>query len=662
MLDVAVRNGAQAINMSWTTDVTIPGSESPEEKNAPSPLDALLNVGGSHDIWMVASAGNDRSQVTSTQPAANVNVVAAGGSDLLDNFWNEHTLGNANCSASGFANECGSNNPSSANASRFLIAPAARILSTMYTIWNSSRFSGGRAACTHELFPDAANPSAAIFNSNYGVCTGTSMSAPFITGAGAALRSANPLLSVQNMLAVFQATGDSVSNVPNAPSAKRINVAAALNQVYGDIAATSVDNRIIPLFSARSTRRIVTNTVSGNLVDVEESATDWLMSSKPQMLIEAGLGALYYYRGNVTNTSGQPRPQVGGRGKVYYDSAINLPTLPGYTGYPGTKNVAPQASAFIFATQRTPYSGAPDNLVPLYRLAMKGFCRGKKHVYSSGLINTGAFTVSNLTTTGQSCSPTTNNSADPAVLSAGFNMVSIEGFLFATAEPGTVPLKLKYSTAAQSYALMTPADEGRAEFAGYTNPASGEVILGYAYANDTQTGNGLDNDTWPSGWELARGMNEQSTDGDCDGVADDAEYSLSGFPVSDPMSQALNCADMRINKSVVSNLATYTVTNPVGPVAASAVRVEVDYVISTLDPALVPGPLTNPSGWSCTTATYGLPLNNYGVTKTCTKAVNFATASTAVFTVSGGGNKVSASAVRVLTTSTDPVGANNTVN
>jgi hypothetical protein len=78
--------------------------------------------------------------------------------------------------------------------------------------------------------------------------------------------------------------------------------------------------------------------------------------------------------------------------------------------------------------------------------------------------------------------------------------------------------------------VLTPADESRAEFAGYGNPASGEVILGYAYSNYTQAGNGLDTDTWPSGWEIARGMNEQSNDSDCDGVSDDAEYSLAGFP------------------------------------------------------------------------------------------------------------------------------------
>ena len=113
---------------------------------------------------------------------------------------------------------------------------------------------------------------------------------------------------------------------------------------------------------------------------------------------------------------------------------------------------------------------------------------------------------------------------------------------------------------------------------------------------------------------------------------------------------------------MVSNLASYTVTNPVGPVAASAVRVEVDYVISTLDPNLVQGPLTIPAGWSCTSTTYALPLNQYGVSKSCTTFGNFATASSAVFTVSGGGNKVPASEVRVLTTSTDPVGGNNTVN
>ncbi len=670
MLLLAQRNGAQAINMSWETQVTFPGAETNEEKNAPSPLDALLNVGGARDIWMVASAGNFRGESNPGQPASNVNVVSAGGSDLLDNFWDETKLGRpvcvgvnvpeGCCPTSGPANECGSSYPF--EGSRFLIAPAARVLSTLYTIWNSSRFPTGLAACTPELFPDAANPSALVFNANYGVCTGTSMSAPFITGAGAVLRSANPLLSVQNMLTALQSTGSTISNVPLIGAGKRINVDMALNQAYGSIGASSVENRVIPLFAARSVRRLVRNNVPAT--PVEEAATDWLMSAKPQMLIQGGMGDLYFYRNYVVLSQTNPEilPQAGARGNVYYDSPINLPTLAGYTSYPGTSNVAPRASAFIFATQRTPYNGAPDNLVPLYRLAMQGFCRGKKHVYSSGLIASGAFTVGNLTTVGQKCSPTTNNSADPAVLDARFNLVSIEGFLFANAQPGTVPLKLKYSSAEQSYAVMTPADESRAEFAGYSNPASGEVILGYAYSNDTQAGNGLDNDTWPSGWELARGMNELTTDGDCDGLSDDAEYSLAGFPVSDPMGQALNCADMRIKKTVAGNLATYTVTNPVGPVAASAVRVEVDYVISTLDPTLVPGPLTTPSGWSCSTATYGMPLNSYGVTKACTTAGNFPSAGTAVFTVSGGGNKVAASEVRVLTTSTDPVGVNNTVN
>lgn len=252
---------------------------------------------------------------------------------------------------------------------------------------------------------------------------------------------------------------------------------------------------------------------------------------------------------------------------------------------------------------------------------MQGFCRGKKHAYSSGLIASGTFTVSNLSTVGQKCEPTTNNSTDPAVLNARFNLVSIEGFLFANAQPGTVPLKLKYSSAEQSYALMTPADENRAEFAGYSNPASGEVILGYAYSNDTQDGNGLDNDTWPSGWELARGMNEQSTDGDCDGIADDAEYSLAGFPVSDPMSPSSICADRRdairrettassdvirlemknFGKSTANNVVFYVAAGSLLTVGSLAAPVPSACVV--VPPKFpVPGPSTN-YAYRCTFAT-----------------------------------------------------------
>jgi hypothetical protein len=662
LLRLATGHGAQAVNLSFTLDLPVAAEEQVlfwEPEGPVDPLALEMQAAAERDIWVVQSIGNDRSP----DFISNTSVVYAGATDFEGVFWNESRLepNDTRCAMPGPEMFCGSNFPDASTTPssngvnhRFLLAPGARILSTIYTNW-ISRYAYNRAACTSELYPqDATSTSTQNYNSRYGLCTGTSMSAPFITAAGGLVRSVNPLISRENMLRNFNFTGTAVThpqptvnNSAATNTAKRIDAFKAVERALGQIAGSAETNRVTPLFSARASTQII------NGSGTTQSTTDWLYSSKPQSLVAAANSELYF----VSFAETSPTSPAGQKFRANYNvNLTNLPPVPGYL-YPSFSSATPRASAYLFTTQKVPYPGAPSNLIPLQRLSVQGRCQIRKHVYTSPKL-TGTLSFSSLTTSGTACSSTIDN---PTLTTAKYDLVSVEGFMFNTQEPGTVALSLKYHPGQNAFALMTPADVGRGEYNGYVDPPGGAAVLGYVYENDTAQV-GKDTDIWPNAWERAVGLNDEATDSDCDNLSDSAEYPFTDVGLGDPM-QSTNCADLRMQKNVISNSQIdVTLKNPVGPTAASAPTVTFGYAGNTLqNPIALLSPVV--AGWTCSPGVFTfLPQNNFTATVTCSGPASLAVGAQVNFSLAAKLNKFLPVEATAGHAGPDPAPTNNLAN
>ena len=195
---------------------------------------------------------------------------------LSNQYWSERSAG-ARCGTAGIAN-CGSNFNSS-GAKKMLYAPAAHILSTMFGTWAGGAreflaFSTpqpilGLAGCTHELFPaDSQNNTGATgnpsFNSHYGMCTGTSMSAPILSGLAGLVRSVNPLLSIDDTYIAMQNQSVALTGVipPSAQNTRQPLADKTLEKTLGQFGGSIAQNRLIPMFAARSSVRDASHTES----------------------------------------------------------------------------------------------------------------------------------------------------------------------------------------------------------------------------------------------------------------------------------------------------------------------------------------------------------------------------------------------------------------
>lgn len=587
-IQLASQNGVQVINMSQTGNFTVPPTVM-AESGAQEPLSVfatVLNTAADSQVFLVASAGNNHSVFVESPdgnnlPASHPRVLAAGGSmanyssgNLLSQFWSELTpLSGARCSESSTI-DCGSNFTAN-SAKKMLYAPAAHILSTMFGTWNPERATNqitqaqGLAACTHQLYPaNAQNNSGAnaypSFDSHYGMCTGTSMSAPILSGLAGLLRSVNPLLSIDDTYAAMQSGAIALGGtIPNgAVNTKQPLADQALARTLGQFGGALAQNRLIPMFAARSSVR------SDSVAHV-----DWIYSSKPQMLRSAMLGDLYF-------TNAQQR-WAGTRRRVNYDASNGLPPVAGYSYGSTLKGGAntPKGSFYVYASQRRPISGAGTApLVPLYRLVTDspvaneifttgddsdlrtGACDARKHTYATPNSIVGSVdTQSHFTAaTRIRCKylSAENTATLPAANVARYSVVAIEGFIYSPILPqpkGTVALYLRYSAAVDSFALVTANDVSRPDYAGYGTVGATETVLGYVYENDAITVNGniqtTDGDDWPANWELAMGLNADRADSDCDGVSDSVEYPLASLPLSDP----------RVSQCTSGNLDRYAI-------------------------------------------------------------------------------------------------------
>jgi serine protease len=439
-------HGAQMLNMSFFITAE------------PEIVRDALAAAEQRDVAMFAASGNARGPINF--PANDPRVIAVGGLAPDGSFWEE-----SSCPPG----ECGSNfGPQQA-----LIAPARNVLSTFYAnaVWNSAVRCGDTAHA----------------GIGYDVCTGTSMSTPYVTGVAGLLRSVNPLLTKGTVRTLLISNASRASQWDERFGYGVPDAAKSADATLGKSNGVVLRNRLTPLFSLYSA-----------------AGGDHLYTTVPQAATAAISGTLQESCDGLT---------VGGCERVSIPYAPVGPAVPGYLSFPGVAGT-PRASVYLFSGDRDPgIVGAPP-LVPLYRMS-----------YRSGM-------ASDLN---RDYTYTTETAGLVGYRELGYELDGIEGYIFrrCNPEPGCIPagavrLWRQYHSGRDDHAIFPESELAQMQASGY-GPAPGENdILGYVYPNVDSDGDQL-----VDGFESLIGTNPQRTDSDCDGTSDGTE--VLNYPYGDPL-------------------------------------------------------------------------------------------------------------------------------
>ncbi len=333
-LTIHADTGTQVVNMSFGGAFARNYCANPAYANSSECM--AVAYADSQGVLMVASSGNDRRELNF--PASDPRVASVGGLDESLDFWDEDRDSPPNhvddCPFYGSNNpggECGSNYTVNAatDAKQEHVAPARRVLSTLYPgmPWSPTILCDDAALGTN--------------GDGQGPCTGTSMSAPLVSGLAGILRSINPLvlpgegvldppyrgirsvLIESSMLPTFPNTWDPRLGYGT------IRADSAVAAMLGHSDGKAMKNRLTPLFSFYGA-----------------AAKDWAHTTVPQ-------AALAF----MINQAGSYQPQGA--------------LTPGYPSfpyqYPTPPPPSPRASAYVLTTEFKVDASHPA-LVPLYWL------------------------------------------------------------------------------------------------------------------------------------------------------------------------------------------------------------------------------------------------------------------------------------------------------
>lgn len=445
----AIGRGVQVINLSLGYR---PGTY-PDCATTPlDPFCQALQLLHTRDTVMTAAAGNDGGQA-SDFPAIDTRVLAVGGIEPDGTFWND---------CPGF--ECGSN----VNTLQ-IVTPAKQVYSTFYEGLPYSP-SGG---CSDSVDGTV---------DGYGLCTGTSMSAPYAAGSAGILRSVNPLLLKGAIKSLLTGNLDNPAGWNTANGIGKPNVRNAVQVALGKVNNVQLNNRLTPLFQLYSS--------------VSE---DYVYTTFPQMATGFQWSSSDYY-------SPLSAPQVNNYGPYF----------------PGGKTCAvgpcieyARASVYIFTTEKSPSATVP--LVPLYRMSWEGTFPGgptnpnnRDHTY------------------------TTEAAGIKAFRDAGYRLDGIEGYIFkrCTPEPSCIPagavrLYRYYNATRDDWAIFPESELSTWISNGYAAQSGTNPWIGYVYPNVDTDGDGL-----IDAWENLIGTNPNAADSDCDSKSDGDE--LLKYPQTDP--------------------------------------------------------------------------------------------------------------------------------
>jgi serine protease len=464
-----VDHGVQVVNASLGRSSSFVNPCNPPIGFDRAPLCLGLDFAEERSIVVVAASGNARADINF--PASDPRVIAVGGIRSTGAFWDD------GC----FTDNCGSNFTKTAGRKmQDLVAPAKDVVSTVYTgrNWITSPFVCGDGTSFD----------------GYGLCTGTSMSAPFVSGIAGLVRSANPLLSRAQVRQILVETASRGGLWDVQLGYGWPNASAAVNRALGTAAGQVPANRLTPLFSLYS--------VQGG---------DHLYTVFPQV----AAAALYGFLSEVCNRA---RPTDFPCSSIPYSTVgpavAGYPQFPGFPCFGSSCAYTPRSSAYVFVSQTSPYAGAPP-LVPLYRMSYNPRRSG----------GTGPNRDITYTT-------------DPAGLrsfrSVGYEWDGTEGYIYqrCTPEPqcippGAVRLYRLYHPARDDYAIFPASELAQKQAEGYISTPGLNDWIGYAYPNLDSDGDQL-----IDGFETLLGTNPAWVDSDCDGRPDGAEVLT--FPYGDP--------------------------------------------------------------------------------------------------------------------------------
>lgn len=460
------------------------------------------------DITIVASAGNGRQPIQF--PANDSRTLDAGGFQQDLTIWDlsPPPPNTSNCpppSLTGetLGQECGSNyRVAQSDPPQELMASANQVLSTTYPQLNWAPFGCG------DGFPGPG------WGNGKGWCTGTSMSAPQISGVVGLLRSINPLVpssvpvpnvglgqpvGIRTVLArtTFEQQANGGSYFSGQYGFGHPDAAAAARAILGKVSGRQVINRVTPLFRLYSS-----------------GAGDYADTTSPQFATALMINAAASYQPSGSSIPGYasfPPPEPG------------EPALP-----------APKANVYVLTTEYRPWPSYPA-LIPLYLMD-----RGRNWPLG--------------------CSPgagCNTNHRDFILVSTtadvqqahtdGFSLRTIQGYIYTTCSPeptcipiGAQKLYRECNAAADDCATFLESERASFEASGYTSayPSTSNKVLGYAYPNVDTDGDGL-----VDGMEYVIGTRPDLADSNGDGTSDSLYFPQAGVPSGDPClgSGAVNC-------------------------------------------------------------------------------------------------------------------------
>ncbi len=457
-LDDLVAAGAVAVNMSFGIVDT------------DGVLSRAITRATERGVVVVAAVGNsavaEDAVSTIDFPASHPDVIAVAGTDHQQRRWRDPR----------YPRESASNHGPGVT----LAAPAHAILSATYP-------GANYADTTQPPCDDASHGERA---DGYGLCSGTSMATPFVTGAVGMLRSVNPLLSNDDTRDALRAT----ATAPDAPAlelgAGILHVGRAVQRALPTSAGRLLGNRLTPLFTLYS-----------------ERAQDALATTSPQ----SAMAALCETTGRRRFSGSDPHLRTD-------PSPYGMSADPVVTGYrfpesECTRAVLPRAAVYVLTTETSPMPGAA--VVPLYRYSFVGEYGGNPDDRDTAYL--------------------TDPSERAGVESVGYRLDGVEGWIFASPQPGTVRLLRRYHPGRDDVAVFADTQLARYAAEGYTELWGPTDVLGWVYPNTDRDGDGL-----IDGFEALLGTDPALRDSDGDGRGDGAEVPLAGLPVSDP--RVANCA------------------------------------------------------------------------------------------------------------------------